>query len=340
MALRNAAWRVGALALAGLVLIATAAVLAGGHWFASSERALLRFQSSVFGLQPGAPVVLRGVRIGQVRAVALEPLGTAVQPVVPVTVELDRERLGELLGGASAGGSAVATLVARGLVARLATQSLLTGQLYVELDVESGTAARTAATSSGLPEIPTRATRFQALEAQLASLDLTQMGRDLAEVAAAARQLAKSGDVQRTLAQLGRAAEGVQALASRLDRELGPLAVAARGTLGEARQTLGTVSREAARVGEGAAAAGRAADEVKALASSAQPLLADLRRGADELQRAAAALADAAGADSPLRRDAERALADVSRASRALRELSETLERHPDALLRGRGTAP
>ena len=40
-----------------------------------------------------------------------------------------------------------------------------------------------------------------------------------------------------------------------------------------------------------------------------------------------------------MRQNADRALTDVSRAARSLRELTELLDRHPDALLRGRGEA-
>jgi paraquat-inducible protein B len=351
-----AALRVGALALAGLGLIAAAAVFSGGQWFSATERALLRFQTSVFGLQVGAPVVLRGVRVGQVQAVALAPLGAGTVPVVPVTVELERERLQQLLGdtapGATASGSTspmptlVPALVQRGLVARLATQSLLTGQLYVELDVEAPGPGRgaLAAVPGALPEVPTRANRFQALEDQLGALDLTQLGRDLASVAASVRQWTAGGEIPRVLAQLGRAADSVQALSARLDRELPPLARDARGTLADARQVLDTVSRQAERVGTqvgtSASAAAGAAAEVQALAASARPLVAELRRSADELSRAAAGLAEVSGPDSALRHEAGRTLADLARAARSLRELGDTLDRHPEVLLRGRGTAP
>jgi len=346
-----AALRVGALALAGLVLLVLAAVLAGGSWFAATERAMLRFETSVFGLQAGAPVVLRGVQVGQVDSVALAPLagptaGDVASPlVVPVTVRFERERLLELLGGAApAGGTAIAELARQGLFARLATQSLLTGQLYVELDLDPARRATAAASpvavAGALPQVPTAPTRLQSLEAQLAGLDLAQIGRDLAATAASARQLLAGGDAQRTLAQIAKAAEGVQALTTRLDRELGPIAGQARGTLGEAQRTLDRVGRSAEQVGRSAEQAGDAAAEWQQLAREGRPLVAELRRSADEIGRAAATLGEAAGPDSPLRADARNALTDLSRAARSLRELSELLERHPDALLRGRGGAP
>ncbi|MFO1298476.1 MAG: hypothetical protein U1F25_19745 [Rubrivivax sp.] len=58
----GAAWRVGLFTLVGLALLALAVVLAGGHWFVPREAALLRFRTSVYGLQVGAQVVSRRSR--------------------------------------------------------------------------------------------------------------------------------------------------------------------------------------------------------------------------------------------------------------------------------------
>jgi paraquat-inducible protein B len=61
-----------------------------------------------------------------------------------------------------------------------------------------------------------------------------------------------------------------------------------------------------------------------------------VKRAAAALGQAADTLRTAAADDSALRLNADRALQDVARAARALRELGELLERQPDALLRGR----
>ena len=61
-----------------------------------------------------------------------------------------------------------------------------------------------------------------------------------------------------------------------------------------------------------------------------------MQRAAAALGQAADTLREAAADDSALRLNADRALQDVARAARALRELGELLERQPDALLRGR----
>lgn len=400
--MRPAALRVGLFALAGLVLLALALATAGGRWFTTKERAVMRFQTSVYGLQVGAPVVLRGVQVGQVTAIGLAPgvappvgnvAGTAAGAVsglsgiaLPVTAEFDSELLRPLLqaplsvaaGGPSPQGAkaqadtrdhgaTLPALIERGLVARLATQSLLTGLLYVDLDLgvapgAAGTssvtsASRTAlpaATLDGLPLIPTAPTRLQTLQAQLEGLDLGQIGRDLAAVAAATRELLAAPRAREALGRTADAAQAVQQLARALQRDAGPLARSVEDTLAQARRTIGQVEplvqaaapalrgvgQAATQVAAAASQVGGAADEARALVQAARPLVGDLRRSADELSRAAATLREAAAPESPVRRQTETALQEVSRAAVALRELATMLEQHPNAILWGRPKGP
>jgi paraquat-inducible protein B len=340
---------VGLFALAGLALLALVVVVVGGRWLAASERAVMRFENSVFGLQVGAPVVFRGVRLGQVGAIGLAPTGAGAV-AIPVTVEFDRALLRDLLGVAGhPPESAVTALVARGLVARLAMQSLLTGQLYVDLDLDAARAAATAGApalpasrrdpvaGADLPVIPTAPTRLQTLQAQLEGLDLAQVGRDLAAVAALSRRLLEGPDVARVLARTADAAQALERLLLRLEREVAPLSRSAQGTLAESQRAMQALGQGALQVAQ---AASQAQAQVQALGAAGVPMAAEVQRSAAELGRAAAALREAAAEDSALRLHADRALQDVARAARALRELGELIERHPDALLRGREVAP
>ena len=237
-ALRGPGLRVGLFALAGVLLLLLATVLVGGRWFAASEPATMRFDSSVYGLQIGAPVVLRGVRVGQVTRIALAPAGPRGLEM-PVTAEFDRALLAGVLGAdAPDHGPVLPALVRQGLVARLATQSLLTGLLYVDLDIDPVRAAALAAApgpASALPAIPTERTQLQTLQAQLQALDLEQIGRDLAAVAASTRELLADPQARQALVHTAEAAQALKALAQRLDREVVPLARAAGLAPPEAR---------------------------------------------------------------------------------------------------------
>ena len=343
--MRPIAWRVGLFALAGLVLLSLAIALVGGRWFAEREHAVMRFDDSVFGLQIGAPVVLRGVRVGQVSSIGFAPAASGGL-AVPVSAEFDRALLIELVelvdaAGGKADGQPVATLVAQGLVARLAMQSLLTGQLYIDLDFDTlrvtemrpGPAPGAVTTSTGPATIPTAPTRLQTLQAQLEGLDLAQMGSDVAAVAASMKQLLAGPEPSRALARTADAAAALERLAVRLEADVVPLARRTESALAESQRAM-------QQVGQGAQQVAAAASQVQALAVGGVPMVTEVQRTAVELGRAAAALREAAAEDSALRLNADRALQDVSRAARSLRELSEMLERQPDALLRGRATPP
>lgn len=218
-ALRIGLFAIGAL----LLLVAAVAAVFGARIFADSERVVMHFNGSVRGLDVGAPVALRGVRVGNVRAISLEHGVTGL--AVPVQAELAVQALG-------AGG--LKGLLAQGLSAQLATQSLLTGQLYVELDLrpQPGRLPATAA-PNGLTAIPTVGLRFESLQAQLETLDLSHIAQDLAAALAGAR----AGRQPRNPHRAGRS--GAQQR----------LAVTADGDAGAAQRAAGRAHRRCAVAG-------------------------------------------------------------------------------------------
>jgi paraquat-inducible protein B len=100
----------------------------------------LVFRQSVRGLQPGAPVEMRGIQIGQVEDIRSEADPKKFDFVILVTVSVDPQRLGVKMIGASHGRNSFAqrrivdNLVAHGFRAQLRTGNLLTGALYVAFD--------------------------------------------------------------------------------------------------------------------------------------------------------------------------------------------------------------
>jgi paraquat-inducible protein B len=375
---RPNALRIGLFALLGVALLATAMVsVVGLQLFKTSERVVMHFSGTVYGLQVGAPVVFRGVRLGTVRSVSVSQQNGRF--AVPVVAELESEKLRVLAGEALAPAlSPLAALLGQGLSAQLATQSLLTGQLYVDLDfrpvakVAAGSASArampaaepaaqaapiathvpaVASPSAGLMEIPTSLTRFQSLQDQLDRVDLNRMSSDLQAALSATRQLVAGSELQRALAELTQAASGLARVSATLNQRLPPLVERAGQTLqrtGAAAEQLGAAAE---RVGAGVATAGErvglASDRVSNAASQAgaavalgSPLLGSVQGAADELKRTAAALREAISEQGATAQELQRALADLSRAARAARALAEQIEQQPQSLIRGREVPP
>ena len=330
----NAA-RIGLFALGGLALLVAAVVVVfGGRLFAATEQAVMHFRGSVYGLQAGSPVVFRGVRLGSVRSVGV--VYAQGQFTVPVAVELDPALI-RTLGPAAADEPALslATLVQQGLTGQLATHSLLTGQLYIDLDLRPG-GKPVLRDAQGRLEIPTTPTRFQSLQDQLDRVDLAKMTDDLSSTLAAARQLITGPELQQTLNELAQTAGALKRLSATLDQRLPRLADAAQGTLAEASQASARLGSAADRFGGAADRVGSAAARAESLLAPDSRVVASVQQAADELTRAAAALRAAAGDDSTTVQGVQRAMADLARAARAVRELADTLEQQPQSLIRGK----
>lgn len=332
----------GAVAL----LVAAVVVVSGGGLFSTRERAVAYFEGSVYGLQLGAPVVFRGVRLGSVVGIGVVYQGQPGRFAIPVEMDIERERIAGVDG--VAGKVGVADLVAQGLTAQLSTQSLLTGLLYVDLDLRPGTPGRRdGPVAAGTTEVPTVATPIQALQQQLQGLNLPQIVGDLGAVAAAARRFVADPRLASTLDELARASGDLRRVLARVDQRLGPLSDTLQGTLAATRRTAEHWGGAVDRVGAAVDRVGRAADRVSdtmarvdGVADAAGPALAGVQRAADELARSAQALRQAASDDAGVLPQIERAAQDMARASRAVRDLADLLERQPEALLRGRSANP
>jgi paraquat-inducible protein B len=313
---------VGAFVLGGLALAVAAILFFGGtRLFAPTTRAVIFFEGSVAGLDIGAPVTFRGVRVGSVQHVALH-LSVDGRARIPVTVELLPGQV-VLEGEEVRRGTGLDRLVTAGLRAQLVMQSFVTGQLRIDLDFRPGTPATTvAADTDGLPQIPALPSDFERLRATLAEVPV----QDLAQTA------------QRVL-------HSVERLAGRLEAELGPLLDSTRHGVDAATRTLETTEQAVVRL---QADVSRTVLELDRLVAGARQQVADrgtevarVLGSVDRLaRRAEALLASLDGLTAPrsqFRGDLEAAARDLAASAASLRGFARAVERDPSALLRGGG---
>ena len=225
---RASPFAIGAFVVAALAILVTALIaLPGGHWFDRPQRVVMFFSGSVFGLQKGAPVVFRGVRVGNVTDISVRYDSNTDSFAIPVIAELDDDAVRGLEGRFTHEdiGHALPLLIKRGLTAQLGTQSLLTGQLYVDLDFRTKPPGvlHGGHHESGVTEIPTSATAFQALKNQLESVDLKKIVDDLSQIANSARQLIAAPELKQGLKDFAATAGHARKLAAQLDQRAVPL---------------------------------------------------------------------------------------------------------------------
>lgn len=193
---------------------------------------LARFTGSVRGLRAGAPVEFAGIQVGSVTDVRLVYDVAARSLGVPVTFEIEPERVGVRGTRPEAVPHALMReLVGQGLRAQLKSGSLLTGELVVDLGFHPEAApAELRTDTGGHPEIPSVPADLEAITNSLQQV----MGK----IAAA--------PIDELVADLRRTVQGLD----RLSGDIVPLAAALRRTADAATTTLGRADAALSSVDE------------------------------------------------------------------------------------------
>jgi len=196
-----------------------------------TQKWLLHFDGSVRGLAVGAPVEFKGIRIGEVTDVTLQFDWEKLAFRIPVVIETERDRITFVGKKTVARRDANEMLVERGLRAQLKMGSLLTGQLYVDLDLYPDAPPAEIKRDGRYPELPTIPTPMEEI-----TRNVSQIVKKLDKI-----PLEEIGnDLRDTMANLNKTTAELQKLVQKLDANVAP---AATDTLKQAQTTLIKVDR-------------------------------------------------------------------------------------------------
>jgi len=315
---------VGAFTLGGLGLVIAAVLFFGGtRLLARTDRAVVFFEGSIGGLERGAPVRFRGVRVGSVASVTVVLNPRTLEVSLPVYLELEPGNVTFTTALSTAQQiPTIPALIEAGLRAKLVSQSLVTGQMLVELDVNPNAPARyVGGGDAGVPEIAAIPSDLQELRQQLTQAPIAE-----------------------TIVQARNTFAAIERVANLLDNSLGPLLADAHHALESTTRTMDIAGTSIQRVQQDASAA---LDEGRELARAGRQLLdargTELSRtllAAEQALRAANVLFVSANTlvapRSPARNDLDAMLRDLAASASTLRDLSRALERDPSMVLRGR----
>jgi len=252
MSIRANPTAIGLFMIGAVVLgIFGVAVLASATWFSKQTTFISYFGESVNGLEVGAPVKFQGVPIGRVTDLLIQIESTDKTFQVPVQYEVDVTRLTSQAGAfVDLDDPAVLRRqIADGLRAQLQMESIVTGQLYIELAYRTDAELAQLETRPGrYPEIPTTPSLLSAFGTQagslvgdvlkilfqvnemLAAVNMDELNRSVVASAQAVERLADSEDVRVAItsvsgmsAQLNSAMGEVHLLAERLGGTIDPL---------------------------------------------------------------------------------------------------------------------
>ncbi len=312
------AFVLGAIAL----LVAGVLVLGAGKFFTKEFVYITYFDGSVKGLNIGSPVMFRGVKVGSVTDISITVDQEQRQLKIPVIFTLEPEKFKGTRAEFKRDPKTMVNAVEMGLRTQLQTQSFVTGQLMVSLDFYPDKPANFVGLYKEYTEIPSIQTPLEQLQKTLEDLPFKEIVENLSRTIAGVDRLVNAIDAKKTTETIEAAFKETQVMVQNLNSRIGPLAEnigqaarSADAALVETRDTMVAVRSDTQKV----------LDNAHVTLAAAQSAL---RQSEQTLQ--------AYGDDSRLVGEMNKTMRELSTTTRSLRHLSDYLERHPEALLRGK----
>lgn len=345
---------IGAFVIAAVALATAGIIILGsGKFLSKSETYVMYFDGSLHGLSVGAPVVWRGVKIGQVEDIHIQYNPKMHTARIPVYVKIDPEKFHLPEGYVrNTDIDNLSFLIERGLGAQLQMQSFVTGQLQVAVDFYPDQKPRLSGIPSEYPEIPTIRTEFEKVRDIFAKLPLEEILNKLNDTLTGIDRIVNAPELMATLKELELAMRDVRTFLQTSNRWIDTIGADAHASLGDiqglVRKTdskIDQLARSANSAINDAAKAFQQGERSLALKDGKWAELADSLIGAadafqDTLGRAGAAVENIRAMtdeDSEVKYQINTVLRELSAAARSIRIWAELIERQPEALIRGKG---
>lgn len=291
-----------------------------------SVRYILFFEHSINGLDVGSPVKYNGVPIGIVERILIRVEGQNRDSTsIPVIVRIDHSRLTNRLGTSVEifDPEFIHEMIENGLVAQLEIESYITGQLFVEFNLQPGEVNNFAKHRDGeykMVEIPTLCSSFG------------KITEDVSVIIASFTELDFNKTFQNTNAFLENLSKVLQGLdAEEISRAIVDLSdqvtlllkseefkttlLSFRATLEQMEKTLSTYDLQDGELAEAVVQLNQTLSGLNQLVAVGNTMLAP---------------------ESTMRYELEGSLRELRQAVQSLRIFIDYLERNPNALLTGR----
>ncbi|MBW1733554.1 MAG: MCE family protein [Deltaproteobacteria bacterium] len=335
---------IGAFVVGAVALIVTGVLIFGsGQFMKKTRKYVLFFQGSVKGLNVGAAVLFRGVKIGSVKSITLEADTKNMVMYIPVIIEVDEKRI-HVIRGERRTKADLPHLLKMGLRAQLTSGSLVTGQLLIELEFHPDTPFKLVGLNREYPEIPTIPSTFDLLFDKLKDLNVDKIVNQLLSAVGSLEKVLGSPDIKKTLHALRLTVQGAQAFVERLNSKIDPMVNSINKTVDQYGSLAANVNGKVAPLASSMQATLKDARKlVRNVDGTVNNLETDLNKTLIKAQAALEqALETLAIAEKtvenkgPLVYEINKTLQEISRMARSIRVLADYLERHPDSLLYGK----
>lgn len=318
----------GFVVLAVFILAASVVILGSGKLFQRTESFVLYFDSSIKGLNVGSPVLLQGVQIGSVTKILIRANRNDLTMSIPVFIDIrpDTFHVDETIQTQRDPAENIALLTERGLRAVLSIQSLITGQLMIELDYYPDSALNLKNLDPEVPEIPTIPSTTERLFQNLQKIDLTHINNIIVGV----ERLINNPDLPEGLKALRQTADEVRQLVDKLENYIGDVTDNVENTLSDTRTLVNNVNAQVQPL----------ANDLRQLIVHFDEVALNINKQLDvvaaNLNESLAGIRGVVSEDAPLVIELEETLENISNMTDSIRQLADYLEQNPQALIRGK----
>jgi len=321
-----------------ILLVAGILVFGGGKLFSERIKFVLYFDGSVKGLGIGAPVVFRGVNIGSVKQISLNYDSDNMVFQIPVIIEIEPGRITPAgnVPGSRAAGTIVRAFVDKGLRAKLNLQSVVTGQMMIELGFHPDKPARMIGKDKAYPEIPTIPTSWETLAKTLQQIPYEEIITNLARSIQGIERTINRPEINDSITTLNGLLIDARALVQGIDDHVDPLITGVNKAVSDIDQLTITANEKLVRLGEGFE---RSEKEIEQLISDIRKAAISAQTALDRVGSTFASVQDAVENNVQIPYQISEVLEELAAATRTIRTLAEYLEQYPDALLRGKGAS-
>ncbi|MBA4416831.1 MAG: hypothetical protein C0392_02805 [Syntrophus sp. (in: bacteria)] len=309
------AFVVGALALAVIAVI----IFGSGQFFKPHKISVMYFEGSVKGLSVGSPVVFRGVRIGSVKNIILQFDATDLQFLIPVYVEIDFDKIVPIRNVQARGERKYLNdLINKGLRAQLEMQSMVTGQLMVNIDFHPNTPKKFVGLDKDYDEIPTIPSGLENLLKQAQEIPLKDLVEKALKTIESIDRRINSAGITESIDSLSEGLREAKTILKKVDKEIDPLLANLKDVIISAREIIKNGEAVPEQIGRALATAQDTLKQAEKTLLSAQGIASE---------------------NSTVMIEIQTAIEELSKTTRSVRYLTDYLQRHPEALLSGKKTA-
>jgi paraquat-inducible protein B len=351
---------IGAFVIGAVALVVIGVLLLGGaEWLAEKRTFVAYFEGSVKGLNIGAPVEFQGVKVGSVTDIQLQFLTHEGEFRIPVYLQFEPGRITQVGGSTDPHQRFLKPLVERGLRAQLEMQSIVTGQLIVQLGFHPDTPVILVGDGK-IPEVPTVPTAMQELTknvthalAELRHLPIPQLIGQLVDTAQGLNAIVRSPEVKELIGSMNTtaqvAARGLQRMDEQVEPEVRALLKdtleASSALLRDTRQLVRRVDTQVPPISDGIQktldsfrTTMKDSDQlIRHVDARMTPMVDNLMETSTRLRATIMRLQQVVDGDVVrVLQDTNRTLQEFTGMARSVRVLADYLERNPDSVLYGK----